>query len=86
MEENKENKKLSYEDLERLCQQLSEQARNLYIQLQEANLSNLYTRLNFLFKVVENSTMFDFDFVTKCTKEIVDLIAVEENKDEEVKE
>lgn len=82
MEENKTNNKLSYEQLERMCQQLSEQARSLYTQLQEANLSNLYTRLNFLFKVLENTISFDADFVQACTKEIVELMSVNENNEE----
>lgn len=77
-------KKYSYEELENICHQLSEQARNLYIQLQEANLSNMYTRLNFLFKVLENQISFEPQFVENCSNEIVSLMAINEpdNKEE----
>lgn len=87
MEENKvtnevKTNKYSYEELENICHQLSEQARTLYTQLQEANLSNIYTRLSFLFKVMENAAMFDADFTDKCSNEIVKLMAVEEDDSE----
>lgn len=87
MEENKatnevKTNKYSYEELENICHQLSEQARTLYTQLQEANLSNIYTRLSFLFKVMENAAMFDDDFTDKCSNEIVRLMAVEEDDSE----
>lgn len=87
MEENKatnevKTNKYSYEELENICHQLSEQARTLYAQLQEANLSNIYTRLSFLFKVMENAAMFDTDFTDKCSNEIVKLMAVEEDDSE----
>lgn len=87
MEENKttnevKTNKYSYEELENICHQLSEQARTLYTQLQEANLSNIYTRLSFLFKVMENAAMFDADFTDKCSNEIVRLMAVEEDDSE----
>lgn len=87
MEENKvtnevKTNKYSYEELENICHQLSEQARTLYTQLQEANLSNIYTRLSFLFKVMENAAMFDADFTDKCSNEIVRLMAVEDDDSE----
>ena len=87
MEESKatnevKTNKYSYEELENICHQLSEQARTLYTQLQEANLSNIYTRLSFLFKVMENAAMFDADFTDKCSNEIVKLMAVEEDDSE----
>lgn len=87
MEESKatnevKTNKYSYEELENICHQLSEQARTLYTQLQEANLSNIYTRLSFLFKVMENAAMFDADFTDKCSNEIVRLMAVEEDDSE----
>ena len=76
-------KKYSYEELENICHQLSEQARNLYIQLQEANLNNMYTRLNFLFKVLENQISFEPKFVEDCSNEIVTLMAIKEQDDKE---
>ena len=69
MEENKEKKKLSYEDLENLCHQLSDQGQKLYRQLQEANMTNVFKRLDYLFAVVDNRDAFPEDFTKKCIDE-----------------
>ncbi len=74
--------KLSYEQLENIAHQLSEQAKQLYAKLQEANLTNMFKRLDFLFKVVENAHAFNEDFVTKCVTEIEGLITVPETEEE----
>ena len=74
--------KLSYEQLENIAHQLSEQAKQLYAKLQEANLTNMFKRLDFLFKVVENAHAFNKDFVTKCVTEIEGLITVPETEEE----
>lgn len=66
--------KLSYEELENVARQLSEQSRNLYQKLQEANMINVFKRLDYLFKVLENQKIFGNDFVTKCRNEIMDLM------------
>ena len=47
--------KMSYEQLENVAHQLSEQSRQLYAKLQEANMANMFKRLDYLFKVVENA-------------------------------
>lgn len=87
MEENKETKKLSYEDLENLCHQLSDQSQTLYRKLQEANLSNMFKRLDYLFAVVENKDAFPEDFVKKTIDEIVSSMTIPEaEKEEEKKE
>jgi hypothetical protein len=52
--ENEEKKKLPYEELENVCHQLSDQAQTLYRKLQEANLSNMFKRLDYLFAVIEH--------------------------------
>lgn len=78
--------KMSYEQLEQVAHQLSEQARQLYGQLQKSNLSNMFKRLDYLFKVVENGHMFKQDFLDKCIKEIEDIMTVSEeteNSEEE---
>lgn len=74
--------KLSYEQLENIAHQLSEQAKQLYAKLQEANLTNMFKRLDYLFKVVENAHAFNEDFVTKCVTEIEGLITVPETEEE----
>lgn len=73
--------KMSYEQLEQIAHQLSEQARQLYGQLQKANLSNMFKRLDYLFKVVENGHMFKQDFLEKCINEIEDIMTVPEETD-----
>lgn len=83
--ENVKNEKMSYEQLENIAHQLSEQSRQLYAKLQEANMTNIFKRLDYLFKVVENSTSFNKDFVDRCITEIEELITVpeqEENKED----
>ena len=79
--------KLSYEQLEQVAHQLSEQARQLYSQLQKSNMTNMFKRLDYLFKVVENGHIFKQDFFEKCIAEIEELMTVpeveEDNKEEE---
>lgn len=78
--------KMSYEQLENVAHQLSEQSKQLYIQLQNANMSNMFKRLDYLFKVVENSHMFKLDFVNKCIDEIEDFMTVPEETEDNSKE
>lgn len=78
--------KMSYEQLEQIAHQLSEQARQLYSQLQKANLSNMFKRLDYLFKVVENGHMFKQDFLDKCINEIENIMTVPEEADSEEEE
>lgn len=88
MEENvkdtavKENAKMSYEQLENVAHQLSEQVRQLYAKLQESNLENMFKRLDYLFKVIENAHAFNEEFFFKCTSEIESLMTLPDNEDE----
>lgn len=72
----------SYEDLKNWCHQLSEQARTLYQKLQEANLTNMFKRLDYLFAVVENKDAFPDEFTKKCIEEIVTSMTLEEKAEE----
>lgn len=74
--------KMSYEQLENIAHQLSEQAKTLYARLQEANMTNMFKRLDYLFKVVENAHAFNEEFVAKCVIEIEELMTVPENEEE----
>ena len=78
--------KLSYEQLENVAHQLSEQAKQLYMKLQSANMSNMFKRLDYLFKVVENGHMFKQDFLEKCIAEIEEIMTVPEETEEDDKE
>lgn len=66
--------KISYEQLEQIAHQLSEQVRNLYSRLQEAHMNNTFKSLDYLFKVLETSHVFSEEFVAKCVSEIESLI------------
>ena len=78
--------KLSYEQLEQVAHQLSEQTRQLYSQLQQSNMTNMFKRLDYLFKVVENGHMFKQDFLEKCIAEIEEIMTVPEETEEDNKE
>lgn len=78
--------KMSYEQLENVAHQLSEQSRQLYMKLQATNMNNMFKRLDYLFKVVENGHMFKQDFLEKCIAEIEELMTVPEEVEEDNKE
>lgn len=84
--ETERPEKMSYEQLEQVAHQLSEQARQLYSQLQQSNMTNMFKRLDYLFKVVENGHMFKQDFLEKCIAEIEELMTVPEEVEEDNKE
>lgn len=74
--EVKQENKLSYEELESV-------ANNLYARLQQADMSNMFKRLDYLFKVVENVDNFPQEFAKQCIEEIVNImtISTEETKE-----
>lgn len=82
MEEKKvnESKQLSYEELKNIAGQLQQQNMQLRQALQRANYENLFKRLDYLFKVLDNAHMFDIDFVEECTTEIQESIRIPENE------
>lgn len=73
--------KMPYEQLENVAHQLSEQNRQLFAKLQELNMTNMFKRLDYLFKVVENGHMFKQDFLEKCIAEIESLMIVPEQEE-----
>lgn len=74
--------KMSYEQLENVAHQLSEQNRQLFAKLQELNMANMFKRLDYLFKVIENGHMFKQDFLEKCIAEVESLMTVPEQEEE----
>jgi hypothetical protein len=74
--EVQENTKMSYEELERV-------ANDLYIRLQNADMSNMFKRLDYLFKVTEFKDSFTPTFVENCVKEIEMMMTIpsEETKE-----
>lgn len=95
MEKRKESKvedrRISYEELENVCHQLSEQSRQLNLQnqqlkeaLTEANLTNLYKRLDYLFEIVNRDNQyFTKEFKQDCASEIEGLMARPEEPETE---
>lgn len=85
MEETKEQKKLSYEELEGVAVQLQQRCMMLENKLRAIDMTS--TRLNYLFKVIEFSDMFTEEFVDACCTEIEELLTIEPSvEDEEVTE
>jgi hypothetical protein len=79
-----DKKKLSYEELENIANELHNKCNELFEALQNANLQNMFTRLDFLFKVLKNSKEFDAEFVSLCVEEIKNIMIIKEpNKTEE---
>ena len=92
MEDNKtinENaKKPTYKELEAAMYNLTEKLNkaykdNQYLVNQLNGINNTFTRLNYLFKVLENSQHFNSDFIIECAEEIENTITVPETSDTE---
>ena len=90
MEDNKtinENaKKPTYKELEAAMYNLTEKLNkaykdNQYLVNQLNGINNTFTRLNYLFKVLENSQHFNSDFIIKCAEEIENTITIPEEID-----
>ena len=71
---NETQKKMSYEELEQVAAQLSQQSQQLYARLQQADMTNMFKRLDYLFKVVEIGPMFPNEFLDMCVTEIQEII------------
>ncbi len=84
---NTENEqKLSYDELNRLCAELTQQNQYLIKQVQQANLTNMFKRLDYLFLVLKNATVIkDADFINNCIDEIKSAITIEQPEDKETK-
>ena len=78
MEENevKEGQKFSYEQLEVIARQLSEQNNQLIAKIKELQMGNVFKRIDYLFKILENAHMFEEAFVTNCSKEIEEFMTI----------
>lgn len=84
-------KKFTYEQLEQIAGNLSNQVQQLSNRLQEANMFNTFKRLDYCFKVLEvaptlSAAMFSLDFVERCAKEIEELMTPPAPVEEETKE
>lgn len=65
-----EQKKLSYEELEKIAIQATQENNFLKGKLQEYSDFAGFKRLDYLFKVIENRDAFHSDFVIKVSEEL----------------
>jgi hypothetical protein len=83
-------KKLSYEELENVAHQMSEQSRNLYAKnqqlakaLEENNMNNYFKRLDYLWAIIHSESEYiTEEFKVKCGKEFMEMLTTEEPKEE----
>ena len=85
MEEN-QKKELSYDELKNVAGQLSQQNQQLNMMLQQANMTNMFKRMDYLFKILELKNCFDSEFVITCSDEIKELMTPPVEQEEERKE
>lgn len=84
-----QHQKFTYEQLNDVCSQLYQENQKLAARLQQANLSNMFRRMDYLFLVLKYADRFDAEFVQSCTEELKSAISPrveEEDKEEEEKE
>lgn len=80
--EEKDNatEKMSYEQLENTAMQL--QQRLILAENKLRSIDYVSMRLGWLFKTVEYKNAFPAEFVSKCSKEIQELLTVDENPED----
>lgn len=79
--EEKETQKLSYEQLEKLAAQYKEALVEVSNKLRTIEFAAL--RLNWLFKVLENGDRFSVDFINKCSKEVENMLTIDNSNNKE---
>ena len=77
----KEEKKLSYEELKGVAGQLQQQNTFMREQLMKARNEEMYKRIDYLFKVVENPNVFDEVFYGKVVEELQNILTIQEVED-----
>lgn len=74
--EEKQEKKLTYEQLNDACNQLWQQNQQLVKKAKELEQFVINKRLDYLFKVMEFSSSFSSDFVGNCAAEIEEAMTI----------
>lgn len=78
------NGKFTYEELNGICSQLYQENQKLVKELQKVTMNNMFRRLDYLFRVLENADKFnDGLFVTKCINEIKEVMTIPEESSED---
>lgn len=81
MGETKEEKKLSYEELKNVCGQLQQQNAFMREQMLKMHNEELYKRIDYLFKVVENKQAFSNVFYDHAVNEIEEILTLAEQEE-----
>lgn len=80
----KQEKQLTYDQLNAACNQLLQQNVQLRKQVSDLNVSIAFKRLDYLFKVLEyHDVIKDNDFLISCVNEIKETLTPPEDKDKE---
>lgn len=80
MEENKKENKLTYEQLTNKVAGLEGLNNQLMKQIQQVSLGNLFKRIDYLFKILENKEAFSEEVIIKTSKEIEEFMFNIEDK------
>lgn len=81
---NQPEASISYNDLNNLAMQLSQENQKLYYRIQELN--NIFKRLDYLLNIVgmSNNMAFPSSFIEECVKEIMDIMTPDKEEEVEV--
>lgn len=88
------NEKMSYEQLENIAHQMSDQSRNLYAQnqklakaLEEANMNNFFKKLDYLWAIIHSDSEYLTDeFKKQCGEEFMEALTAKEEPETDNKE
>ena len=81
-----EDKKISYEQLTEIANQLHNQNQQLISRVRELEITLNQVRIEYLFAVVKNSDKFPTDFVDMCVKDIVKVLSPVKKEEQNTKE
>lgn len=70
-------KKLSYEELEKVANELSQRNSQMEEYIKNNHTQEAIARLNYLFKVLEFAKHFDKEYVTKAVEDIQRILVME---------
>lgn len=74
--------KLTYEQLNNVCNQLMMQNKQLMQKCQELESYNMFKRLDYLFMILKYKDSFDTDFIISCADEIKEAIVIPKGEKE----
>ena len=88
------NEKMTYEQLENIAHQMSEQSRSLYAQnqqlgkaLEESNMNNFFKKLDYLWAIIHSDSKYlSEEFKAESGKEFMEMMTTKEESKEDNKE